>query len=145
MRIAMFSLLLLFSLSGTVLAASEAIGTVRTYRPEASIVCGGVEMPADAGAPVHTGDRLVTRGQGAVGVIFIDGSVLSLGPGSEFVIEGFSFHPSENDVSFLSTIVRGTATFLSGAIGRIKPEAVEFKTPTATLGLRGTKVLIEVK
>lgn len=145
MRIAIFSLLVLMSLSWAVQAESEPIGTVRTYRPEASIVRADVVVPADAGAAVHAGDRLVTRSDGAIGVVFIDGSVLSLGPGSEFAIEGFSFQPAENDLSFLSTIERGTATFLSGAIGRIKPEAVKFKTPTATLGLRGTKVLIEVK
>ncbi len=145
MHIAIFSLLVLLPLSGTALAAGEPIGTVRTYRPEASIVRSDVVLPANSGAPVHAGDRLVTQRDGAIGVVFIDGSILSLGPGSEFIIEGFSFHPAENDVSFLSTIKQGTATFLSGAIGRISPESVKFKTPTATLGLRGTKVLIEVK
>ena len=145
MRAATFGLLVLLSLTGLALAASEPIGTVRTYQPEASILRGGVKTPADAGVAVHAGDRLVTRRDGAVGVVFIDGSVLSLGPESEFVIEGFSFHPAEKDVSFLSTIERGTATFLSGAIGRISPEAVKIKTPTATLGLRGTKILVEVR
>ncbi len=145
MRVARFSLFVLLTLSDLALAAREPIGTVRTYRPEASILRGGVATPAGAGAAVHAGDKLVTRRDGAIGVVFIDGSVLSLGPESEFVIEGFSFHPAEKDVSFLSTIERGTATFLSGAIGRISPQAVKFKTPTATLGLRGTKVLIEVR
>ena len=145
MRTTTFSLLILLSLFELARAASEPIGIVRTYRPEALIIRSGVETSADAGSAVHAGDRLVTRHDGAIGIVFIDGSVLSLGPVSEYVIDGFSFHPAEKDVSFLATIKRGTATFLSGAIGRISPESVKIKTPTATLGLRGTKVLIEVK
>ena len=71
--------------------------------------------------------------------------MLSLGPQTEFVIDQLTFRPAEKDVSFLSRLLHGTATFLSGAIGRISPESVQFKTPTATLGLRGTKVLIKVQ
>jgi hypothetical protein len=146
MRVATLSLFVLCSLFGLASAAgADSIGTVRTYQPEATIVRDGAEAAVDVGSAVHTGDRLVTRREGAVGIAFIDGSILSLGPQSEYVIEEFRFRPAKKEVSFLSTIEQGTVTFLSGAIGRISPQAVLFKTPTATLGLRGAKVLIEVE
>jgi len=125
-------------------ADEKPIGTVRTYQPEAILSRQGSELDAVSGSPVHVGDRILTRRTGSIGIVFIDGSVLSLGPASEFVIDELTFRPAEKDVSFLSRMQRGTASFLSGAIGRIAPEAVRFKTPTATLGFRGTKVLIEV-
>jgi hypothetical protein len=125
--------------------AGGSVGTVKTFKPESVVIRGGVEQSAEVGTPVEVGDRIVTRSDGAVGITFIDGSVLSLGPGTEFVIDEFNFEPASKDVSFLSRLTRGTATFLSGAIGRIAPGSVKFKTPTATLGLRGTKVLIHVR
>lgn len=125
-------------------ADEKPIGTIRTYQPEAVLVRQGHELGAASGAPVHVGDRILTRRKGSVGIVFVDGSVLSLGPSSELVIDEYTFRPAEKDVSFLSRMTRGTASFLSGAIGRIAPEAVRFKTPKATLGFRGTKVLIKV-
>ncbi|MGR9108342.1 MAG: FecR family protein [Gammaproteobacteria bacterium] len=135
-------LFLVFSVQ--VAAVEEPIGSIKTYRPEAVISRGGMERPAEIGGKVYSGDTIVTHSEGAVGVMFLDGSVLSLGPETEFVIEDFLFEPDTANVSFLTRILRGTVSFLSGAIGRIAPQSVRFNTPTATLGLRGTKVLIKV-
>lgn len=129
----------------SVLAAAGSIGSVRTYKPEAVILHDGKERSVDQGAAINSGDVIITRHTGAVGIVFLDGSVLSLGPSTEFMIEEFTFEPDEKDVSFFTRLQKGTATFLSGAIGRISPDSVKFKTPTATLGLRGTKVLVEVR
>lgn len=80
----------------------------------------------------------------AVGIIFSDGAVLTLGPSGKLIVEDFLFKPAEQNVSFISRAVKGSVAFMSGAIGRISPGSVQFKTPTATLGLRGTKILINV-
>jgi hypothetical protein len=126
-------------------AADTRIGSIKTAKPEAVVLHQGSEQPAQVGGLIYRGDTLLTRSNGAVGVTFMDGAVLSLGPDSRFTVDDFLFKPAEREVTFLSTLMKGTATFISGAIGRISPESVKFKTPTATLGLRGTKILVEVK
>jgi len=126
-------------------AAEPRIGSVKTFRPEASVLRQGSDQPLAVGTEIFRGDTVVTRSEGAVGITFIDGTVLSLGPETRFVLDDFVFRPAERDVSFVSQVMQGTATFLSGAIGRIAPEAVKIRTPTAVLGLRGTKILVEVK
>jgi hypothetical protein len=126
-------------------ANEDYIGMVKTYQPVASILRHGIESPVDVGAKLYPGDAIVTRSDAAVGIIFMDGSVLSLGAETRFEIVDFLFKPSDRNVSFISKISQGTIAFTSGAIGRISPESVKFITPTSTLGLHGTKVLIEVK
>jgi hypothetical protein len=126
-------------------ADSDYIGMVKTYQPLAGIVHGGVEAPVNVGLKLYAGDIVVTHTDAAVGIIFMDGSVLSLGPESRFEIVDFLFKPAERQVSFVSKVIKGTVAFSSGAIGRISPESVKFITPTSTLSLHGTKVLIEVK
>ena len=125
--------------------SADPIGSVKTYQPEAVIIHAGQEIEAAIGTPIHTGDQVITHTQGSVGIIFIDGAVLTLGPETRFTIDEFIFNPAEKEVSFIGNIIKGTISFLSGAIGRISPESVKIKTPTATLGLRGTKILVEVK
>ena len=125
--------------------ASERIGLVKTYEPVATVIRNGVEIPLKVGSEIFEDDTIITDSKGAVGIIFSDGAVLTLGPKGKLIVENFLFKPAEKEVSFISRIMKGTVAFASGAIGRISPGAVQFETPTATLGLRGTKILIEVE
>ncbi len=125
--------------------AAERIGLVKTYQPSATVIRQGIETQLEVGSEIFEGDTLVTDSDGAVGIIFTDGAVLTLGPSGKLIVEDFLFKPAEQEVSFISRVIKGSVAFASGAIGRITPGSVQFKTPTATLGLRGTKILIEVE
>jgi hypothetical protein len=140
-----FVWLFVFLLVSSASYASERIGLVKTYEPVAKVIRNGVESDLKVGSEIYEGDTIVTDGNGAVGIIFKDGAVLTLGPSGKLIVENFLFKPDEKNVSFISRVVKGTVAFASGAIGRISPESVRFETPTATLGLRGTKILIEVE
>ena len=138
------SLVILMFFSSASIAA-ERIGLVKTYEPVATVIRNGVENKLEVGSEIFEGDTIVTDSKGAVGIIFSDGAVLTLGPSGKLIVENFLFKPAEKNVSFISKIFKGTVAFASGAIGRISPGSVKFETPTATLGLRGTKILIEVE
>jgi hypothetical protein len=140
---ALLGVLLLFS--PILMATDDRIGLVKTYEPVATAIRQGTEINLKIGAEIFKGDTIVTDSGGAVGIIFSDGAVLTLGPSGKLIVEDFLFKPAEQKVSFISRVVKGSVAFVSGAIGRISPESVQFKTPTATLGLRGTKILIEVE
>lgn len=145
-----FSLSTLFIMYGMLGVSSSCasvnarIGLVKTYEPTATIFRQGQKVTLSEGAEIFEGDTIETDASGAVGIVFTDGAVLTLGPSGKMTIEDFLFNPAEKQVSFISSIMKGTVAFFSGAINRIQPGAVKFKTPTATLGLRGTRVLIEV-
>lgn len=139
------SVCLLLLSSSHVILASERIGLVKTYNPVATVLHEGAETPLKVGSEIFEGDTITTDDNGSVGIIFKDGAVLTLGPSGKLLVENYLFKPAEKNVSFISKIFKGTVAFASGAIGRIAPESVKFETPTATLGLRGTKILIEVE
>jgi len=44
----------------------------------------------------------------------------------------------------IARMVKGTASYLSGIIGHQSPESVKFRTPEATIGIRGTHFLVKV-
>lgn len=142
--ISCFPLLLAMLLMPFTTLGANRIGLVKTYQPEAYAIRQGVEVKLSVGSEIFEGDVLKTDSDGTVGIIFSDGAVLTLGPDGQLEVEKFLFQPDEKNVSFLSRIMQGTVSFVSGAIARISPGAVQFTTPTATLGLRGTKILIHV-
>lgn len=90
------------------------------------------------------GDRVKTGKSSSVGLIFEDDTVLSLGANTELTIEEFQFNPLEQELSFIARMVRGTFSLISGQIVKLAPEKVELRTPNATLGVRGTKLLVKV-
>jgi len=137
------SLLVLMGSSAAGFSA-ERIGLVKTLEASAITVRDGVETNLAVGSMIFERDTIITDSGGTVGITFNDGSMLTLGPEGKIVVDNYLFNLSEKKLTFFSQVLKGTVTFMSGAINKIAPGSVRFKTPTATLGLRGTKVIIEV-
>jgi hypothetical protein len=125
--------------------ATGRIGLVKTYEPDATVIRQGGEVNLQMGSEIFEGDTIITDSDGAIGIIFNDGAVLTIGSSAELIVDNFLFNLVEKKFSFISRVVKGSVAFVSGAIGKISPGSVRLKTPTATLGLRGTKILIDVE
>jgi hypothetical protein len=125
-------------------AAGETIGVVRNVGGAATVTRGENVLPADPGLKLLVGDTLATGADGSLGVILRDDSCLSLGPSSRLVLRSFLFHPKEGKFELLARLSRGTMAYLSGFIGKLAPGKVRFETPTATIGIRGTRFAAKV-
>ena len=91
------------------------------------------------------GDCVSTGPGASAGIIFTDGSTISLGPASEININEYQFEPKEKTYEFSLYIHKGSLVYATGKLGKLAPEAVKLKTPRATVGIRGTRLLINVK
>jgi len=125
-------------------AAPEHAGIVKSLAGEVAIERNNAPLKAEANMKILKGDHIRTGKNGKVGMIFEDDTVVSVGPNSRIVIEDFLFQPSEKRLSFITRIVQGTVSYLSGQIAKIAPAVVRIETPHATVGLRGTHVLVKV-
>ncbi len=110
-----------------------------------SLRCGFSTSALESGARLKSRDTLETGPDGSVGIIFNDHTTLSLGPDSKFTIQEFIFEPSQSKFSFIVKLLRGTAAYVSGLIAKISPESAKFITPSASIGIRGTKFVIHVE
>ena len=88
---------------------------------------------------VSTGDK------SGVTMIFKDNSVLVLGSNSILILDKYIFAMKEKSYKFELTLNKGSVSFESGKIGELSPENFIFKTPEATVGIRGTKFMIKVQ
>jgi hypothetical protein len=77
--------------------------------------------------------------------LFSDETVLSIGANSELAVNEYVFNPDQSRFSFVVKMVRGTAAYMSGLIAKISPESARFITPSASIGIRGTKMVIQVE
>ncbi len=147
MRPLLFVILLL-SISaltpGTACAGEDSIGFVRNLSGAASVSRGSETIPAAEGMKILVGDTLVTGPDGSLGAVFRDDSTISMGPDSSFAIRSFDFSPKERKYGLLVRVTRGSLAYLSGLIGKLSPESARFETPTATIGIRGTRFAVQV-
>lgn len=125
-------------------AAVGPIGKVSEVRGEATVVRDGRELRAVQGFEVSARDVLRTGSDGSLGVVFQDETTLSLGPKSELAIDDYAFSPDQSRFAFVVSVVRGTAAYVSGLIAKLCPESARFVTPSASIGIRGTRMVIQV-
>lgn len=125
--------------------ASPTIATVQKASGMAAIVRQGQTIPATVGLEIWENDILRTGPNGSIGVIFRDDTLLSLGPESALVIDKFVFAPREGKFSIVLRMIRGTAAYLSGLISKLAPDSAHFETPTASIGIRGTRFVVRVE
>ena len=112
----------------------EAEGLVQATRPD------GTTVRLQVGDDVYQGDILETGTDGKVGVIFIDGTVFSLGQSGRMTLNNLVFDPGGDDSSMTFSVLQGTFVFLSGQIAGNSEDGMVVRTPVATLGVRGTQV-----
>ena len=138
--LAVFSLCIL----ATSAVAEAFVGLVKSVEGQAFVTRGGETKDVVAGMEIKMGDIVKTGDGGSVGLIFSDDTIISMGPRTELAIEDYLFEPVEGKLAFIARILKGTVSYLSGQIAKLSPESVELVTPAATIGVRGTHVLIKV-
>ncbi|MEO5346570.1 MAG: FecR domain-containing protein [Magnetococcus sp. YQC-9] len=121
-------------------ANQTGIGTVDTVSGEASIMRGGVKIPVTQGMALMEGDVVQTGEKGSVGLIYADKSTVALGDNGRLVIEKMEFDPTAGTGKSSTSVVQGVFTFTSGAVAKMGPNNMVFKTPVAEIGIRGTTV-----
>ena len=130
--------------NGSVAAEDSHIGIVKEGSGDARIERNGSSLAAETGIKIQNGDRLMTGVDSTMGVTFRDGSLMSMGPDALLEMDELIYEPQQGKVSMIASLLQGTFAHVSGGIGRLKPEAVSFKTPTATIGIRGTRFVVRV-
>ena len=126
-------------------ASDAPAGSIKTTKGAASIIRQNQVIPAQIGEKVFMKDSLKTGPDGSLGMIFKDDTLLSIGPQSEITISEFLFSPAEGRLSIVTKLLKGTAAYLTGMIGKLSPESVRFETPVASVGIRGTKFAVKIE
>ncbi len=113
-------------------------GTVTVLRADA-------KSPALAGGQLETGDLLATGPNSSAGLSFSDGSRISLGADSELRVDSYVFEPQDKQYGMEMLLRKGVAAISTGKMAKLEPQSMNVSTPLATLGIRGTKILVKAQ
>jgi len=133
----------LLALWANVGLAGEVAGTIKTSRGTATIERDGESLSAAVGGAVQVNDTIVTGADGIVGLTLRDNTRLTAGPDTTLALDQYEFDTTTHAGSMDTSVKRGSLAVISGDIAKSNPDAVVFRTPTVTLGVRGTEFIIE--
>ncbi len=125
--------------------AADPVGQIKTLTGTASIQRSGDQVAAAPGVSVYANDTLKTGAESSLGVTFIDNATLSLGPDADLLIDKYVYDPADSNMAFLASLRNGTLALISGDIVHNAPDHAAIATPSATIGIRGTRFVVRVE
>lgn len=131
-----------YAQAGGAAEPAKVIGHVTKLTGSATAIRNGVAIVLNQGDNVNKGDVVQSGGDSTLGITFIDGTVFGLGPNAKMVLNEMIYDPNGSSNSSLMSLVSGTISFVAGATAKHGDMKVD--TPVATMGIRGTAVLVEI-
>ena len=123
-------------------AVAQVIGHVTKLNGNATAIRNGVSIILNQGDTVNKGDVVQSGSDSTLGITFIDGTVFGLASNAKMVLNEMVYDPNGSDNKSLLSLVAGTISFVAGATA--KKGDMKVDTPVATMGIRGTAVLVEI-
>ena len=119
----------------------EPSGSAVSVSVDANASGPGGDRVLSAPGDIFQGDTIATDSHGQAQIRFVDDTRFVIGPNSRVTIDEFVFKPDGTATDVAFNAVKGSFRFLSGSSPH---EAYTIRTPTMTVGVRGTTVDLRV-
>lgn len=138
-----------FIIAGAVMAMAAQPALAQDIGRIKNVTQGGIEVVRDGGKlrgtsgfRLREGDIVVTTAGQRAGITFVDNTRMVVAPRSRMIISRYRFDRARRTGASQMRIDRGAVGVDSGELAR--SGRMKFRTPTSTLGVRGTTFVIEV-
>lgn len=129
--------------AGAAIANDGHIALLRNVTGDINVTRDAGTVDGGSGMKLFVSDRIVSGGDGSATIVFKDATVLTVGPSADVEVKSYVFEPKRERFDFLLYIAKGAAVYTSGLMGKLSPEAVKVGTPIATIGIRGTRFIVD--
>jgi hypothetical protein len=140
MAVVFFAIL---SFANVAMAQDEHVALFKNVSGNVKIIRDKAEIVPVAGTQIMRSDIVVSGPHSSGGIVFRDGTLLTVGASTEIEITRYMFQPEEAKYDFSLYMKKGTAIYSSGKLGKLSPESVSLNTPRAAVGVRGTRFIVK--
>jgi hypothetical protein len=122
--------------------AVEPSGSAVAVIPDASAGGTGGHRVIEIKGPIFMGDVITTDLKGQVDIIFVDDTKFVVGANSKVMIDAFVFDADKTAQDVSISAVKGAFRFITG---KSPKDNYSIRTPTMTIGVRGTAFDLAVR
>ncbi|WP_298912101.1 tandem-95 repeat protein [uncultured Roseobacter sp.] len=132
-----------YAQAGDIAAGPGPIGQVETVEGTTTVQrADGTVDTLQVGMKIFQNDVIATQDDGSVAVTFVDGTIFTLAAASRMVIDELIYDPNAADNSGSFSLIQGSFVFIAGQVA--KTGGMDVNTPSSTMGIRGTTVIVQV-
>jgi hypothetical protein len=135
--------LILFLLFISNFLLANNIGKIVSFNGEAIIIREGESIQVDKNSIFQKDDTLNTKENTKLQILFLDNTIISVGQNSILKINDYLFEEKNTKAEF--AMVKGIFRTITGKIGKIAPENFKLKTKSASIGIRGTQIVVALE
>jgi outer membrane protein OmpA-like peptidoglycan-associated protein len=122
--------------------ASVIAGSVLKVQGSVSATRADAAVPLSPGEAVKEGDIITTSSDDSVLVQLADGAKLLVRPNTRVSLTQIVNAGETDKLGHIINLAIGAIRYVTGSVGKLRPQGVRFKTPSATIGIRGTDIEI---
>jgi len=89
-------------------------------------------------------DEIKTSKNAKVQLFFKDETIITIGKESSFKVREYIFEKKNTNHSLDFSMLKGVFKIISGSIGKINPDNFKIKTKSASIGIRGTQIDLNI-
>ncbi len=120
------------------------IGRIKNVTSGVQVLRDGRTITARPGLRLEEGDVVTTGRRSRVGITLSDDTRMALGPNGRITLDEYEYDRRRQTGRSVTSINRGSLGITSGNITRTGRDRMRVRTPTSTLGVRGTTFVVEV-
>jgi hypothetical protein len=125
--------------------STAAAGIVKIVSGDVRVSDAQGERALKSGDAVFENTRLIAGKQSTASVVLRDGTTLVMSENSQFEISKFTFDATTQNGGILVNLLQGSMRMLTGLIAKLNPEAIQVKTKTLSVGIRGTDFIVDTE
>lgn len=132
--------IIMLTLLTQTLFGADPIGKMVAVDGIVNAIAENVKRVLDKNSDIFAQETVVVGSNSRAQIQFTDGGLMNLLPDSEFRVNTYKYKKALQKDQFASELLKGGLRTLSGSIAKKNPNEYDIKTPSGTIGLRGTIV-----
>ena len=120
------------------------VAKVVALKGNASIIRQGATIELTRESLLLKHDQITTKDNTKVQLLFQDETIISIGKNSSFQISDYLFDEKSKKYEAKFDMFKGTFKTITGKIGKLSPKNFNLKTKTASIGIRGTQIVMSL-
>ena len=121
---------------------NASIGKIVSMQGDISIERAEKIFIPSVGFKLEKNDTVKTEKNAKAKLVFSDNTIITVGKSSVMNISEFLYGSKENSKAEFG-FLEGTFKTITGKVGKIAPKSFKLKTRNATIGIRGTEIVVK--
>ena len=120
------------------------VAKVVALKGDASIVRNDTTIKLDGNSIIEKQDVIITKDNTKVQLLFKDETIISIGENSSFQVNDYLYDEKNQKFEAKFDMFKGTFRTITGKIGKLAPEKFNLETKSASIGIRGTQIVMNL-